>query len=271
MIDILKAVLFGAVQGITEFLPISSSGHLLILHEFFDLNIKNELAFDVVLHFASLLAVILFFRKDIKDLFFAFMQSFFGKKTDLSKVAWLIIWGTIPAAFAGLFLEDLIACKLRSILVVAFMLFLVAALFIFVEKNKTKNSAYDYKSLDFAKAIKIGVAQSLALIPGTSRSGITIITGMWLGLKREESIKFSFLLSIPIILGASATKIPEFLGSGGVSAQFEILATAFLASFIAAFFTIKYFLNFAKKNTLIPFAYYRIILAIVLVVFWMAS
>lgn len=268
MFDLFKAIIFGATQGITEFLPISSSGHLLVLHNFFDLPIKNELAFDVALHFSSLLAVILFFRKDISKLFFAFINGLFGKTSDLSKVSWMIIVGTIPAALAGLFLEDIIEDKLRLIIVVAFMLFAVAILFILVEKFNSNKSTESYSKLSFKNAMKIGLAQTLALIPGTSRSGITIITGMSLGLKREEAIKFSFLLSIPIILGASATKIPEFLGSLHSGSENLLLILAFLSCFISAFLTIKIFLKFAKNNTLIPFAYYRIILSVILIIFW---
>jgi undecaprenyl-diphosphatase len=268
MFDIIKAVLFGVVQGITEFLPVSSSGHLLILHDFFDLPIQNELAFDVVLHLASLLAVLLFFRKDILELINAFVDSLRGKKSDLSRTCWMIIVATIPAALAGVFLEDIIENQLRSILIVALMLVVVAVLFIIIENRKNKNNNGSYNNLSLAKAAKIGFAQALALIPGTSRSGITIIAGISLGLKRDEAIKFSFLLSIPIILGASATKIPSFLSDGFIDGQITILISAFFASFFSAFLTIKYFLKFAKNHTLIPFAYYRIFLAVLLVAFW---
>lgn len=268
MVYFLKAILFGVVQGITEFLPISSSGHLLILHEYIDLPIQNELAFDVVLHFASLLAVILFFRKDITRLIIAFINSFRGKKTDLSRTCWMIIVGTIPAVIAGLLLEEIIDEMLRSVFVVALMLVIISIFFIIVEKYYCKDNTGEYDKLSLKNAIKIGLAQALALIPGTSRSGITIIAGIRLGLKRDEAIKFSFLLSIPIILGVSAKKIPDFINQGLDSDQLGILIVAFLASFLSAFFTIKYFLKFAKRHTLVSFAYYRILLAVALMAFW---
>ncbi len=256
--DYINAIIFGIVQGLTEFLPISSSGHLVIIHKLINLPINNELAFDVVLHLATLIAVLLFFKKDIWLLLKSWLKSFKGEKDDLSKISWLIILGTIPAAIAGYFLDDLVESKFRSPLVVAIMLIVVGILFIIIEKYSKK--IQDMNNLNWRKSLVIGIAQAIALIPGTSRSGITIIAGLWSGLKREVAIKFSFLLSIPIILGAVIKKIPQ-INSGFSGDEFGILLVAFIFSFTTGFFTIKYFLRFAKTHTLNIFAIYRFILA----------
>lgn len=257
----IKSVLFGIVQGISEFLPISSSGHLVLLHEFFELNLDNELAFDVFLHLASISAVIIYFRKDVLFLLKSFIRSLQGDRDNATKIPWMIIAGTVPAALAGFFLDDFIEDSVRSIAVVPVMLILIAFLFIYIEKFQKKAKIKKYSDMSFIDALKIGFAQALALIPGTSRSGITIISGMSLGLKREEAIRYSFLLSIPIILGASVKKFPALL-AGGISPE---MLVAFAASFVSAILTIKYFLKFAQKYSLVVFAYYRIVLAFFLI------
>jgi undecaprenyl-diphosphatase len=260
--EYISIIIYGVVQGITEFLPISSSGHLVILHKIFPLNFINEISFDIFLHLASLSAVVYFFRKDIGRIFKGWIKSFSGEKNNDARLAWLIIIATIPAALAGYFLEDFIENKLRSILVVVFMLVFVALLFIlFEKKGKFKKNAQE---LSWLNAFYIGLAQALALIPGTSRSGITIIAGLGLGLKRQEAIRFSFLMSIPIIFGAFLSKISEISNNFNFQNNFLLLILAFFSTFLTAFFVIKYFLRFAEKHTLISFAYYRIILAIIL-------
>ncbi len=278
--DYLNAIIFGVIQGITEFLPVSSSGHLVVLHKLILLPVKNELAFDVVLHSATLLAVVWFFRADIVKLGIGFIRSFkiFSKKDSghsagadslYGKLSWFLILATVPAALAGIFLEDLIESVLRSPAVVAVMLIAVGALFIVFEKISRKTDKL--ADLNWKKALIIGLAQAVALIPGTSRSGITIIAGLGAGLKREAAIRFSFLLSIPIIFGASIMKIPLMFNAGGgdVSAagsEMPILAVAFIASFITGLLAIKYFLRFARSHSLNVFAYYRFALAALIII-----
>ena len=259
------AIIYGVVQGVTEFLPVSSSGHLVILHKVLPLDFASEVTFDVFLHLASLAAVVYFFRKDILRIAIAWLKGFSGKKSSDVRLGWLIIAATIPAAFVGYFLEDLIENKLRSLNIVIVMLVIVAFLFIFFEKKgKFKKTIKDISLKD---ASIIGLAQSLALIPGTSRSGITIIAGIALGLKRSEAIRFSFLMSVPIIFGAFLSKIPDMANNFNFQGNFLLLILAFLSTFLTAFFVIKYFLRFAEKHTLASFAYYRIILAIFLLIF----
>lgn len=269
MLNYIIAALFGIVQGITEFLPISSSGHLVLLHNFINIPISNELVFDVSLHFATLLAVVYFFRKDILLLAKDWFASIYNKDFQQGKIAWFIIMATVPAGLAGLLLEDYIESVLRSLLVVVVMLVLIGVLFIIIERNALKK--YRINDMNWKKAIAIGFAQALALIPGTSRSGITIITGMKLGLKRGEAVKFSFLLSIPVIAGAFVTKIPDIIHLGVVKEEMSLLATSFIFSYISGFFAIKYFLKFAEKYSLVSFAVYRFILAGVVLVYFFTA
>ncbi len=268
LIHYLYVALLGIVQGITEFLPISSSGHLVVLHNLSPEIIKNKLTFDVVLHLGTLFAVLLFFFKDIKDIFICWCKSLAGSRlTNEAKLGWLILAATAPAAFAGYFFDFYIESFLRSNLVVAAMLIIIGVFFIFIEKFSKKQNEID--KLNWKNSLFIGIAQALALIPGTSRSGITIIAGMALKLKREAAVRFSFLLSVPIVLGANIKKIlPQFYGtiSVGFPAAEELFyyVVGFIISFIFGFLTIKYFLVFVRKNSLNIFAYYRFVLAIII-------
>lgn len=264
--DYINATIFGVIQGITEFLPVSSSGHLVILHKFINLPIKNELAFDVVLHLATFLAIILFFKNDIYRLLASWLKSFTGRGDEFSKISWLIVFATIPAVLAGLFFEELIESTLRSPNIVATMLIAVGALFIFIEKISKKTDKLE--NLNFGKALIIGIAQAISLIPGTSRSGITIIAGLFTGLKREEAIRFSFLMSAPIIFGASIKKAPQIFNANLIGNDLIILFIAFSTSFITGIFVIKYFLKFAKNHSLNIFAIYRFALAAVIIIFY---
>ncbi len=266
MINYIIAAFFGIVQGITEFLPVSSSGHLVLMHNFFDIPISNELVFDVTLHFATLLAVMYFFRKDIIILIKNWIKSIVKKDFSKGKTAWFIILATIPAGLAGVLLEDYIESVFRSLLVVAIMLIAVGILFIVIERMAKQKDKIE--NMNWKNAFIIGLAQALALIPGTSRSGITILAGLNIGLKRKEAIKFSFLLSIPIILGAFITKVPDLINSNLQSDEYMLLAISFVFSYLAGFFAIKYFLKIAEKYTLNMFAYYRFALATIVLVFY---
>lgn len=262
--EFINSIIFGLVQGITEFVPVSSSGHLVILHNFISLPINNELTFDIVLHLATLLAVISFFRKDIALLLSSWIGSFGGKHDKYSRLSWLIIFATIPASLAGFLLDDIIESVLRSPVVVIVMLVFVGVLFILAERIGKKIDSLD--NLDWKKSLFIGIAQALALIPGTSRSGITIIAGLGTGLKREEAVRFSFLLSIPVIAGATIIKLPEITDISLASNEFTILLISFIIAFIFGLLAIKYFLQLSKKFSLNIFAYYRFVLAGILAI-----
>jgi undecaprenyl-diphosphatase len=259
--DLIKAVIYGAIQGLTEFLPVSSSGHLVFLHDFLPISIENKLAFDVALHFGTLIAVIYYFRRDI----YKIIRSFFIGDKNYQKLGVYLILATVPAAAAGYFLNDIIAIVFRSTLIVIFMLFAVGILFMISERIASQK--YDLFDIKFLPAIMIGLAQTIALIPGTSRSGITIVTGMFLGLKREAAARFSFLLSIPVIFGAALMQVPELSGLSGNYFEILLYLTAFLTSILSGWWAIKFFLDYVNKNTLRPFAYYRFILALVILLF----
>ena len=262
--DYIYAAIFGFVQGITEFLPISSSGHLVILHELISLPIKNEITFDVIMHSATLFAVLWFFRQEIRQLLKSWLLSLGGQKDNLSRISWLIILGTIPAALVGWLFGNYIEAVFRSPLIVAIMLAIIGGLFIVFEKISSFQN--DLEKLNWRQALIIGLAQVAAFIPGTSRSGVTIIAGLGVGLKREEAIKFSFLLSVPIIAGAVIKKIPQTLILGLSGEELMILSIGFIFSFLTGFLAIKYFLKFSKNNSLHIFAYYRFILAAILLI-----
>ncbi len=262
MVNYLIAAIYGIVQGITEFLPISSSGHLVIMHEFIPLPLENELLFDVALHLATLLAVVWFFRKDIHKMLKSWLLSFSGHHDAYSKLSWLIILATVPAVLAGWQLEAIIT-HLRRPSVVIIMLIVVGALLILIERISRQTD--ELKKLNWRKALVVGLAQAFAFIPGTSRSAITIIAGMGTGLKREAALRFSFLLSIPIILGANLKKIPLLYNYGLDAGEWLVLIIAFSLSLISGFLVIKYFLQYAQKNSLVPFAIYRLALAISLI------
>lgn len=264
----INAIIFGIVQGITEFLPISSSGHLVVLHELISLPLKNEVAFDVALHLATLFAIVYFFRTEAWQLFAAWAKSLKGERSVYGRLSWFIILGTIPAAFAGWLFDDYIETVLRSPIVVIIMLVLIGILFIIFEKYSPR--VKEYTALNARQTFAIGCAQALALIPGTSRSGITIIAGLGVGLQREAAIRFSFLLSIPILAGAAVKKIPHLFDAGFQGNELAVMTVAFISAFLTAILTIRYFLRYARGHSLNVFALYRFILAAVLVVYFLA-
>lgn len=271
MTNYILAGLAGIIQGLTEFLPISSSGHLIVFHDFFGFNFVDDLSFDVILHLATLAALVAFFRAEILNLIKAFGQSFvrWNLKNDAQqRLAWYLLIGTLPALLVGYFWGDDIENSFRNILVVAVMLIVFGLLLNLTEALGKKYK--DISQLRLFDTLVIGLAQSLALVPGISRSGITIIAGLNQDLKRQEAAKFSFLLSIPVVLAAGAKGIFE-LGQVQLNqSELGILLVGFVFAAISGFFTIKYFLRFLQKYSLRPFVYYRIILgfAILLILYW---
>lgn len=267
--DYLVAIIYGFVQGIGEFLPISSSGHLVLLHEFLPVPFDNELAFDVSLHLGTLVAVLWFFRKDIINLIQSWFASFKKFPDGWNDLSWLVLLATIPAAVVGKLIGDQIERSFGTPMYVAFMLTSVGLLFIVAEK-------YAKQTIDLAgvrprNALMIGLAQVLALFPGTSRSGITIITGLALGLKREAAVRFSFLLSIPIIAGAAILKVPELFEAQLAASERLFFAIAFLSAVVSGFWAISFMLKFIKTQDLKPFAYYRFVLAFAIVALSLAN
>jgi undecaprenyl-diphosphatase len=273
MINWFLAILAGAVQGITEFLPISSSAHLIILQDLFNFELESNLTFNVALHLGTLLALIIFFYFDIIQLIKNFSASIFNsdlKNKFEQRLPWLIILGTIPAALIGFLFEDFVDEVLHSsnwsVIIIVVMLISVGALFLIMEK-KVKQTK-DISDINWKNSLLIGLAQAIALIPGTSRSGITIIAGLSQGLKREQAARFSFLLSIPIVAGASLKKMFDVYYIGGLDLPMFGLGIA--SSFIVGYLALGLLLKYLSSNSLKVFAYYRFGLAVFLILwlFW---
>jgi undecaprenyl-diphosphatase len=247
----LEAIILGIVQGLTEFLPVSSTAHLILFPWFLNWRGEiNTLTFDVALHAGTLLALILFFWRDWLELIFK-KQRLFG----------LIILASSPAGVAGFLLNDIVENNLREPLVISIMLIAVGILMLVAERTDK------YKGLEktgLKDSLIIGLAQAIAIIPGVSRSGITISAGLFRGFEREAAARFSFLLSTPLIAGATALHLKEALISQ-TNHDFRLFFAGIITSFITGFIAIKFLLKFLKKNPLNLFVYYRFVLSAVII------
>ncbi len=263
--DYSLALLFGTVQGITEFLPISSSGHLVVLHELVNLADVSALDFDVALHAGTLIAVFVVFGGDLWTMVTgSFTRTATRERTHQRTLLTAIIVGSIPAAVMGYFFDDVIEQMLRFPEVVAFMLVLVGALFLWVEKASPAQR--DLTHLRVSDGFLIGLAQSLSLIPGTSRSGITILAGMVRKFRRDEAARFSFLLSVPVVFGAFVFKVVDVL-QNDAAIDVPVFAIGILSSALVGIAAIRFLLQFLSRASLAVFAYYRFGLAAVIVIF----
>lgn len=257
----MQVIILAIVQGLTEFLPISSSGHLVLVPVFFGWT-DQGLAFDVAVHFGSLIAVILFFRKDILALLHGSVQVLGGNVvTTEARMALGIALGTIPAALAGLMFVDWIEANLRSAAVIVVTLSGYAILMILADRLGRRNR--NISDIRIKDAMLIGVAQALALVPGTSRSGVTITAAMALGFERQDAARFSFLLAVPVILLASVYSLIGLLRTEA-TVPWEQLAIGVVVSAIVAYLSIEFFMRFVSRIGLLPFAIYRMILAAVI-------
>ncbi len=269
MLELLQAIVLGIVQGLTEFLPVSSSGHLLLGQYFLGLDQDRfGLSFDVALHMGTLVAVVSYFWRDLLRMAFAFFRSFSHR--DLTndadqRMAYLIIAATVPAAVIGYFLEGFFeGPAVRSPWVVVFNFVLIGVLFIVGEVvgRRTRRAS----KLRFGEAVGIGFAQAAALVPGVSRSGATITLGLFLGLRREEAARFSFLMSVPIIAGAGSLKVGEVILQGMDAAQAFLFVVGFVTSAVVGYVTIRFLLNYLTNHSLRAFAFYRFGVAAVVAV-----
>ncbi|HIT43775.1 TPA: undecaprenyl-diphosphate phosphatase [Candidatus Avacholeplasma faecigallinarum] len=283
-IEVLKAILFGIVEGITEWLPISSTGHMIILEELLDVQNTYGSAFWnlflVVIQLGAIIAVVVcFFNK---------LNPFFGKslivegeeKTKEEKKNIWILWakvivGCIPAAVIGLFLDDIVNKYLNTAVVVSITLILYGILFIVLEifNKKREFKTYETMNLTWKTAFFIGCFQILALIPGTSRSGVTILGAMLLLCSRSVASEFSFFLSIPVMFGASLLKLVKFFidGNSLVTSQVLFLLIGCVVAFMVSLFVIKFLMSFIKKHDFKPFGVYRIILGVLLLVLFLCN
>jgi undecaprenyl-diphosphatase len=262
---LLEAIFLGVVQGLTEFLPVSSSGHLLLAQYFLGLNQDRfGLPFDVALHLGTLVAVVSFFWRDLVAMALAFVRSLSPRGRNLAdpnqRLAYLILASTIPAAVIGFFLEGLFETTVRSPWVVVFNLVAVGILFIVGEAVGSRSRRAD--KLRFPEAVGIGLAQAAALVPGVSRSGATITIGLFLGLRREEAARFSFLMSVPIIAGAGALQLAEVASEGLDAKSAVMFGAGFVSSAGVGYLAIRFFLRFIVHHSLRVFAYYRFGLAL---------
>jgi undecaprenyl-diphosphatase len=261
----IQVVVLAVVQGLTEFLPISSSGHLVLVPIVFGWA-DQGLVFDIAVHFGTLTAVCVYFRADIKKLIGGSFSALGGDtSSDWSRLAVGIALATVPAAIAGLLFAAWIEENLRSPLVVVATLSGYGILLFLADRLGAQKRGI--ASVTIRDAFLIGLAQALALVPGTSRSGITITAAMALGLKRHDAARFSFLLSIPVILLATLYKGISMIMSGELIA-WGMLAIAAVISAIVAYLSIEFFMRFVNRIGLVPFAIYRLILAgVILYVF----
>lgn len=262
---ILNAIILGIVQGIGEFLPISSSGHLLFIPWLFNWNLGNHLSFDIAMHVGTLIAVLVFFWKDwfllIKDGLTKGIKTFEGK------MFWFLVVATIPGVIAGVLLDDLAESFFRGTympLILACSLSVMGILLFLADKYGKKET--DYTHLTFKQTLLIGIAQAFAIIPGTSRSGVTMTMARALGIERETAAKFSFLLSTPIIAGAAFS---QFVLKADELIMSEILSIPFFVGVVTAmivgFLSIKFLMKYLQTKNFNIFVAYRLIIAAILV------
>lgn len=267
--DFLQALILGVVQGLTEFLPISSSAHLVLFPHYMGWNVNPEanIPYDVIVHFGTLMAVLIFFYSDIRQLASAIIASIKERSVGndpYRRLAWFLVIGTLPAGIVYLLIDDLLRDTLNSPAMVGGFLIVTAGLLVSSELlSKTRR---DTKQLRLSDVLFIGFAQGLAILPGISRSGSTIAAGLFRGLSREEAARFSFLLSIPVILVGAIHQIGDISTSGELAAQATILIGGFIGASITGYFAIKYFIDYLKKHSLYVFALYCFVLGTVTLV-----
>ncbi len=258
--DILQIIVLALVQGLTEFLPISSSAHLILVPYLTDWP-DQGLAFDVAVHVGTLTAVVIYFRKEISKMFFAWLASLKGRHSEDSQLARGGLIGTIPVGLAGLLFKDVISEHLRTPLVIAVTTLIFGLLLWYADWSGKRQR--DEHSMSWKDIIIIGCAQAIALIPGTSRSGITITAGLMLGLTASAAARFSFLLSIPVIVLAGGIETLDYLKVASIDDMNDLIIGA-LISAVSAYLCIHYFLMLLERIGMTPFVIYRMLLGVVL-------
>ncbi len=260
----IKAIILGILEGLTEFLPVSSTGHLILLKDLLAFDGQFSNIFSVVIQMGAILSVVVYFFKDLIPKSTA--------KQDISDFVGLwskVVVGIIPAALIGIPFEDLIDRYLFNSLTVAIAL-IAGAIWILLIDKETQNTRVrveTIKALSYKQAFSIGLFQCLALIPGMSRSAMTIIGGLIVGASRKVAAEFSFFMAIPVLGGAGLIKLLKY-GLNFTAEQWQLLAAGTVVSFVVAYLVIAAFMSYIKKHTFRPFAYYRIVLGVVVLVFW---
>lgn len=261
--SIIQAIVLGLLQGLTEFVPISSSGHLVLAHHALGVQ-EVGLAFDVALHFGTLIALVLYFQKDLLQ----FAASVF-KKNNHTRLAWLLLAATIPAAAAGYSLESAAESQFRSVRLVGTTMLVFGLVMLVAEYYYRKRDKHDsLEEITTKQGLSMGFAQALAIVPGVSRSGSTITMGLFMGLDRVSATRFSFLLGIPITFGA----VLKVFSEGGVLQpavdQKTIFVTGAISALLSGLFAIRFMLQFLSNHGLNIFAYYRIALGSLVLLFF---
>lgn len=273
-LNLLKAIFLGIVEGITEWLPISSTGHLILVDEFIKLSASADFKamFNVVIQLGAILAVV--------TIYFNKLNPFTETKNSLEKKQTWDLWGKVivaclPAIIIGVPLDDWFELHFHKFLPIAIMLILYGVLFIVVENwNKNREpKCTDLNNFTYRAAVVVGLFQVLALMPGTSRSGATIIGAMLIGASRFVAAEFSFFLSIPVMFGASGLKLFKYFyrGNGFSLQEFFILIIASVVAYFVSVVVIKFLLNYIKTNDFKAFGWYRIILGVILIVYWLTT
>ncbi len=283
--SLLQALILGTVQGLTEFIPVSSSGHLVLVEFLLGLEVESLKAFDVMVHMGTLVAIFGYFWKDFWEFILAVWH--LVKRTPVAEVVpevrqhqrWLgyIILGSVPAAGVGLFFEDWIDAHFRNPLVVAGVMGIVGMLFFVAEwmltkvnhkKSKNDDSEMKWRNFTLIKALSVGVAQAFALIPGVSRSGSTIATAISFGIPREKAARFSFLLGAPAIFGAGLVTVLKMPETGWAEVGFNAMVVGFLSSAVVGYMCVAFLMKFLKKYGLRVFGIYLILVAVVVWGYW---
>ena len=274
MFEIFKVIILGLVEGITEWLPISSTGHLILVDEFIKLDASDSFKemFNVVVQLGAIMAVVV--------LYFNKLNPFSPKKSRHQKIHTIQLWmkvvvACLPAAVLGILFDDWMEAHFHNYIVVAIMLIVYGVLFIWVENwNKTTEpSVTKLSSLSYKTALFIGLFQVLSLIPGTSRSGATILGALLLGVSRYVAAEFTFFLAIPVMFGASGIKLLKFFGEGAGITGMEVamLSVGCIVAFVVSVIAIKFLMGYIKKNDFKVFGYYRIVLGIFVLGYFLIS
>ena len=263
ILDAIKAIILGIVEGFTEFLPISSTGHLILVNQFISFDKEFTLLFDIVIQLGAILAVLVYFWKKLwpftKDI---------NKNKEILNIWNKTIVGVLPAILLGALSANIIEKKLFNPWIVAFALLIGGIIILIIERKSRTPEITSINNLSFKTAFLIGLVQCLSMIPGTSRSAATIVGAMIFGASRVVATEFSFFLAIPTMLAASAYSLLKYKALLNIH-QISVLSTGFIVSFIVALVAIKFLINYVQKNNFKIFGYYRIILGIIIIVYFL--
>lgn len=267
IIKILQYVFLGVVQGFTEPIPISSSGHLLIIKELFNFDMLNDMNFEIVVNFGSFLAIVFLYRKEIFKIitdFFSFIKTKEERYKENYKYAWLIVLATIPAGVFGLLFKDKIDSLSDNVKIIGIALLITACALFLIKDMKGKKEKHEISYFD---AFVVGLFQVIALFPGISRSGSTIVGGMTRDFKRETAVNYSFMLYLPISVATMILGVKDLVSSASLSSLILPYTLAMIASMIVTYFSAKWFINIMKKGKLGYFSIYCLVVGVLVILF----